>query len=192
MAEKRYKEVADTDGNKVKISPRTGKPMMKPRGGGAPQNRVNTEEGDNAKYLKHALAAWDLPKVDTKDEKAVAERIKNYFEYCAENDIRPQMVALANWLGVSREALAQWRRGEVGRHQEAISKAVMIMESLWADYMQNGKINPVSGIFLAKVWYGYKDQTEYVITPNKAEAIATEDLIAEAQMLPGIEQKDDE
>ena len=32
--------------------------------------------------------------------------------------------------------------------------------------MQNGKINPVSGIFLGKNNFGYQDKTEYVLTPN--------------------------
>ena len=32
--------------------------------------------------------------------------------------------------------------------------------------MHNGKINPVSGIFLGKNNFGYQDKTEYVVTPN--------------------------
>ena len=32
--------------------------------------------------------------------------------------------------------------------------------------MLNGKINPASGIFLAKNWYGYKDVADVVVTPN--------------------------
>ena len=40
------------------------------------------------------------------------------------------------------------------------------MENLWENYMQNGKINPVSGIFLGKNNFGYQDKTEYVVTPN--------------------------
>ena len=40
------------------------------------------------------------------------------------------------------------------------------MEILWENYMQNGKINPVSGIFLGKNNFGYQDKTEYVLTPN--------------------------
>jgi hypothetical protein len=34
------------------------------------------------------------------------------------------------------------------------------------DFMQNGKINPVSGIFLMKNNMGYTDQQEVVLTPN--------------------------
>ena len=33
--------------------------------------------------------------------------------------------------------------------------------------MLNGKINPVSGIFLSKnLFYGYADKQEFVLTPN--------------------------
>jgi hypothetical protein len=32
--------------------------------------------------------------------------------------------------------------------------------------MHNGKINPVSGIFLAKNNFGYQDKVEHVLTPN--------------------------
>jgi hypothetical protein len=42
------------------------------------------------------------------------------------------------------------------------------MELLWENYMQNGKINPVSGIFLGKNNFGYQDKQEMVITPNNS------------------------
>ena len=35
------------------------------------------------------------------------------------------------------------------------------------DYMQNGKINPVSGIFLMKNNLGYTDKQEVIVTPKK-------------------------
>ena len=41
------------------------------------------------------------------------------------------------------------------------------MENLWEMYMQNGKIHPVSGIFLGKNNFGYQDKTEMVLTPNQ-------------------------
>ena len=40
------------------------------------------------------------------------------------------------------------------------------MENMWENYMQNGKINPVSGIFLGKNNFGYQDKQEMVLTPN--------------------------
>ena len=45
-------------------------------------------------------------------------------------------------------------------------KAYFLLENLWESYMNSGKINPVSGIFLGKNNFGYQDKTEYVVTPN--------------------------
>lgn len=44
--------------------------------------------------------------------------------------------------------------------------------------MQNGKINPVSGIFLMKNNMGYQDKQEFVLTPNNqlGEATSPEEL----------------
>ena len=56
---------------------------------------------------------------------------------------------------------------------------------MWADYMLNGKLNPASGIFLAKNWYGYKDVADVVVTPNNPmqDLDATE---ARKRLLDGI------
>jgi len=40
------------------------------------------------------------------------------------------------------------------------------MEEVWYDLMQNGKVNPGSGIFLGKNMFGYKDIADVVVTPN--------------------------
>ena len=91
-----------------------------------------------------------------------------YFQYCADNDRKPQIVGMCNWLGISRQALNEWRNGDVrsATHGDIIKKACAIIEEMWADYMQAGKINPATGIFLAKNWYGYKDVADVVVTPN--------------------------
>ena len=47
--------------------------------------------------------------------------------------------------------------------------------------MQNGKINPVSGIFLGKNNFGYQDKQEHVITPNTTEVEAVDPLVIEAK-----------
>ena len=60
-----------------------------------------------------------------------------------------------------------------------------MMEELWENYMQNGKINPVSGIFLGKNNYGYADKQEYVLTPNQQqETIDPATIAAKYEELP--------
>ena len=51
------------------------------------------EPGDNARYLRHALAAWDLPPIDISDPAQVEQRIKEYFAHCVQDDMKPSIVA---------------------------------------------------------------------------------------------------
>lgn len=141
---------------------------------------VQTEPGDNTKYLSHNLQIAQLPSIDTADPKQVEQRIFEYFSICNENDMKPSMASLALALGVSRNTLWEWSIGgfRSATHYDVIKKAVQMLDAQMVDYMQNGKINPVSGIFLMKNSFGYKDQQEVVVTPQTplGEQVGAEEL----------------
>ena len=163
------------------------------RKGNNPQTNFmqeNVKKGDNSRYLRMARASFDLPPIDISDPKQVEARIEQYFDFCEQSDKKPGMAGLANWLGVDRTTLNSWRRGEYRSetHSFLVEKAVQILEELWEDYMQNGKVNPVSGIFLGKITFGYKDVQDYVITPNQplgAEGNPTEASQKYQKAMPG-------
>ena len=67
--------------------------------------------GDNARYVGHALACWNLPPLNLDDDAAVAERIQWFFKHCIEDDMKPTVMGLANALGVSRQTLYDWSKG---------------------------------------------------------------------------------
>lgn len=128
----------------------------------------NVQPGDNTRFVRWALASWDLPPIDISDPEQVRERIGMYFKFCAENDRRPQIVGMCNWLGINRDTLNEWVRGvtRAETHSDIIKKAYNFMEEMWTDYMTYGKISPPTAIFLAKNWYGYRDVADVVVTPN--------------------------
>lgn len=140
----------------------------KPKNGFEVMKDFGAEPGENSRFLRFALVSWDLPPIDISDPQQVKDRIGMYFQHCAENDRKPQIVGMCNWLGISRNTLNTWMNGEYrsGTHSDIIKKACSIIEEQWADYMTNGKINPASGIFLAKNWFGYRDQTDVVVAPQ--------------------------
>ena len=137
------------------------------------------EPGDNAKYLRHALATRNLPPIDTKDPQQVKDRIDWYFNHCAENEMKPTVKGFCNALKIDKSTIFRWKQGEhrADTHQQIILDAYAILEELWENYMQNGKINPVSGIFLGKNNFDYSDKQEYVVTPNVG-AIQESDPVA--------------
>lgn len=128
----------------------------------------NTEPGDNTKYVTHAMAVMAMPPIDRKDPEQVRARIGEYFALCATNDMKPTVKGFLNALRIPKTTLWEWKQGNFRKdtHQAIILEAYDMLEALWEDYMQNGKINPVSGIFLGKNNFGYQDKQEYVVTPN--------------------------
>ena len=137
-------------------------------------NGIMAEPGDNAKYLAVSIKLMNLPDIDLKDSEQVQERLNEYFNIHAENDMKPTVAGMGLALnGMDRRRLWEIRTDVPDRNKDlptstrdAIKKAYKLMENMWENYMQNGKINPVSGIFLGKNNFGYQDKTEYVVTPN--------------------------
>ena len=135
-----------------------------------------TEPGDNAKYLAVGLKLFNMSPIDLRNPEQVVDRLAEFFQIHAEADMKPTVSGMAMSLGLDRRRLWEIKSGAmIGGHTpidlptltvDSIKKAYNYMEILWENYMQNGKINPVSGIFLGKNNFGYQDKTEYVVTPN--------------------------
>lgn len=152
----------------------------KPRGGNSPvigMNGYDLEPGDNTKFLTLNIELFNMPSIDMHDEEAVAKRLEEYFMLYAKHDVKPTVAGMAMALGWSRQQL--WAvthdqpLGGRGNYctlpqsvTDIIKKAYFLLENLWENYATNGKINPVTAIFLAKNNFGYQDKTEYVLTPN--------------------------
>lgn len=139
------------------------------------QMSVQTDPGDNTKYLLVSMKLAGLPKVDLYDSDAVQTRLNEYFQIHADNDMKPTVAGMGLALGVDRRRLWEIKVGNTHNNtlpdlpkatSDSIKRAYEMIENLMENYMQNGKINPVSGIFLMKNNFGYQDKTEYVLTPN--------------------------
>lgn len=128
----------------------------------------NLQTGDNARYLRFALDSYNLPPLDIEDAEAVEERINWYFRHCIECDIKPGVAGLCGALGIHRNTFYQWSVGNQrgSTHQDLSKKAYQVLEQLMEQYVMNGKINPVSGIFLMKNHFGYTDKQEVVVAPK--------------------------
>ena len=130
----------------------------------------NCEPGEISRMLLQAMTISHWPDIDTNDAEQVAARIDQYHQFCFQNDIKPDMSGLALALGVSRKTLWAWENGVESNKPQAVRNTLKrgreVNEYLMSQLMQNGKINPVTGIFLLKNNHGFRDQTDVVITPN--------------------------
>ena len=167
--------------------------VKKPRGGkNSPvigDNGLQVKPGDNAKYLMVSMKLMELPDIDMTDVEQVRARLSEYFQIHADNDLKPTVAGMGLALnGMDRRRLWEIRTDAPTSNKwvvelptavkDTIKKAYKLMENLWENYMQNGKINPVSGIFLGKNNFGYADKQEVVLTPNNplGEQKSTDEL----------------
>ncbi len=152
----------------------------KPRGGNnfLTDAALNVEAGDNTKYLMANVDLMNMPDIDIKNPEEVWQRVNDYFKLYASYDMKPTVAGLGMALGLDRRRLWEIKTGNYTSStpklprevEDSIKKAYKLMENLWETYMNSGKINPVSGIFLGKNNFGYQDKTEYVLTPNQQQA----------------------
>ena len=161
----------DTDDVVKEVVEKTKK---KPRGGNnfLTDAALNVQPGDNTKYVMLGAKLFNLPPIDLKDPQQVTDRLNEFFEIHANADMKPTVSGMGMALGLDRRRLWEIKTGNAKAlnlptlTSDSIKRAYEYMEILWENYMQNGKINPVSGIFLGKNNFGYQDKTEYVVTPN--------------------------
>ena len=182
------------------------KEKKKPRGGNSPvigMNGYDLEPGDNTMYLHQSLELMNLPTIDLHDIMAVQERINEFFNIMAKYDTKPTVAGMAMALGMDRRTLwairndqptggAGYKTALPPEVADSIKKAYLLMENLWENYMQNGKINPVSGIFLGKNNFGYQDKTEYVVTPNVHQDNYDPDSIRQRYLIDSANDSDEE
>ena len=125
----------------------------------------------------------------------LTDRIHLYFSDCIANKVFPDIEGLCDILCVSRQGLLDWcngkGRGKDPRWQEACNSAKRKIHRCLIQSLITGRINNITGIFLAKVWLGYRETQELVFTKEESnnEELPTVEEIA--KKLPKPSETDD-
>jgi len=146
------------------------------------------EKGENANALKHTMKLAKLPLIDTKDPNEVAERIELYFETCIEDDLRPSVAGLGVALGVNRQTIFSWQKGNTTPEVTAlIERAIAILNADQEELIANAN-NIVGNIFLMKNSFeDYTDRRE-VIHKVETRQLTQAELLERAKALPDYEE----
>jgi len=125
-------------------------------------------DGENSVYLRHALAIYDLPPIDISDIEQVKKRCEWYIRRCIEDDMSLTVAGVCSALGINRFTFYRWCIGETRSrtHSAYFQKLKRVMNAELETQLMYGTVPVVSGIFLLKNNFDYKDQSEMVLTPN--------------------------
>ena len=141
---------------------------------------LGQEPGDNTRIVQTSMKFFDMPRVDLKDPDAVRERLAEYFKIYGEADLKPTVAGMAMALGINRKTLWAiandqptggngYKLNLPPETTHLVKSAYEMLEMSMEAYANAGKINPVMAIFMMKNHFGYKDKTEYVLTPNQKQ-----------------------
>ena len=156
-----------------KINPEE-KAIKKPRGDGhkysptIDNNGLNLEPGDNSKYCQIILDIMQWPTPNRNNIEELEQRLVEYIAYCNANDLKVGNQGVYFALGIDKTTAHDWENGHVRTpaHSDFIKKVKKICAFYRENLMQNGKINPVTGIFWQKNYDGFVDQQNFIVTPN--------------------------
>ena len=113
-----------------------------------------------SRTLADTFKWYKMPRV--KDDDECEERLILFFETCIATGELPTIEKMALALGVVRETLRKWERGDLGsRRSVMIKKAKEFIATYDAEMAHKGKMQPVTYIFRAKNYYGMADTVDY-------------------------------
>lgn len=132
-------------------------------------NGVSVEAGDNSKYARFLGEVSSWPPIDKTNVDSLEERFNMYIQFCINNDMKIGNQACYFALGINKDDVYDWTHGRKGtpRHSDFIKKVREFCAAYREFLMQDGKVNPVTGIFWQKNYDGLKDQQDLVLTPNQ-------------------------
>lgn len=146
-----------------------------------PDSTVQAEPGDNTRFTSHTMNIMLLEPADLNSAEQVKNRIIEYFDICQKDDMKPGVADFACALGISRQALLKIVKGQIVKPDAVVSllkRTYIALNAQLENYAQNGKVNPVTFIFLAKNHFAYQDKQEIEVSANQPDA-ETPDQIAQ-------------
>lgn len=153
---------------------------------GLSKSMMKAEE--NEMYIRHSLELFSNPALNLRlcQPEDIRARSIQYFEQCVEDNMKPNVAGYALCLGCTRQTLINCISGATAiptDNQTELIRFYSALNSLMEDYLQNNKMHPIAGLFLAKNNYGYKDTSEVVQVDNRVENTSPEKLIEESKLL---------
>lgn len=112
------------------------------------------EPGEMSELIIHMEQLRALPAVREADE--VRERVKWFFQWCADGEVRPGVELLALSLGCTRQTLLNWQH-EGSARGEVITVAKQAIAALTEQWGLTGKLNPAAFCFILKNHFNYVD-----------------------------------
>lgn len=126
------------------------------------------EVGYNTRRIQFMQAILPTEPLKYDDVDEMERRFNRYLNLCAEWDMKIGNQAAYAAIGIDKGTAWDWENRNQGnpRRSAFIKKVRQFCAMYREGLMEDGKVNPVTGIFWQKNYDGMRDQQEVVLTPN--------------------------
>ena len=116
----------------------------------------------NERHINHTESLAMMPRLEVWDVESIGRRTMEYLNKCKEDGVRVNLSAYALSLGTTPDGLNELVSDKrlTDETRAALLKGISMVEAIMIEMMMEQRINPVTGIFLLKNHFGYKDQSE--------------------------------
>lgn len=145
---------------------------------------------DNQRAIAFTIAISKLPPLDLTDPDDIEQRFYDFFELADKYHVRPGLMAYGAALGLSKDQIYYVLNRSpdspvingvklTPECKRIIKKHAAFLNVTLETLMMNDKGNPVKYFFLAKNYFGYKDQSEHLnINVNERPSLAAPEDVA--------------
>lgn len=160
-----------TPGAKDKKPRKSREDGNKPAWSNSPIQKDNNPElpdGYNTRMIAFMREIVPDEPLDINDVAEMNRRFMRYLDICAKYNMKIGNQAAYGAIGINAKQAWEWENVNKSNPARAeFIKKVRLFCSIYREgLMQDGKVNPVTGIFWQKNYDGLKDQQEVVVTPN--------------------------
>lgn len=123
--------------------------------------------GYNGELVSNIATLIQPPELTDPDCIERWEKFTAYLRMCAEKDMKVGNLAAYMAIGIDKTIAWKWENEQLSKDRRNLIKSIRQVCAVYREQlMQDGKVNPVVGIFWQKNYDGMRDQTETVITAH--------------------------
>ena len=147
-----------------------------------PENYVEKKK-DELNTMENVLPIYNIGQKNRQDYKGkwtpetLKLEITKFFQYCADNSVKPCKAGLRLWLGISKAQYNDWelKPEKYGFKSDLIYMANDVME---ITYVTRGESNPTFNMFLLKAAHGMVETNKVEITNNNSNPEEVKEAIS--------------
>jgi len=141
----------------------------------------------NSTYLYHSAKIAELPRCNLLDASEINKRSLEYFQACSDDGIRPSLTGLALAMGTTVKGF-QGLFSDRRMPEEcinALGKAAAKVEDVTISLMLDTRVQPVTGLFILKNHFGYKDASDVNINTIRKGGETAQELAEKYKSVVG-------